>query len=499
METMEEIVNQKGRMIQYIGYLVLLAGLFLPAVSLAAGGQSQSAASNRGRYLTGLGYIYQPEEIQIDSLLSKEDYDYPLPQNRPLNVTVDSDIQDTTGFIQIGLKGKKDVFENIEPMNISFVIDISGSMADRDKLSWVKNSFYIFINKVRQNDIISVVIFDDKVEVLIPPASIKDENDRNQFKRKVDTLQPRGGTDILKGMNLGYAQVEQNYRSNYINRVLLLTDGMHNGSGTKDDIVSIAKRYNSSGINISTIALGASADINLMVDMATNGGGSSRFISDYDEMEETFGSELDRLVIPAARMLNMELILEEGVSFRETWGYKNWIGGNIIHYSLDTIHNGDYETLFAVVNFNKIPDRDMKIATFSISYEETNGVKHQNEAYDVYISNDSLREANTITNRRIKKGEGFVAYGKRLIEIGELANSIVKLQGDYQRTNDVIIKDQLIGYLNNGLNMIKSISTYLGNINNSIGGNEYHDELTTLNNYEKSFITAYNSYTMEQN
>ena len=481
-----------------IGYFILVLGLFSP-VFIYGGGASQSAASNRGRYLTGLGYIYQPEEIQIDSLLSKEDYDYPLPQKDPLNVTTDVDIRDNTGFIQIGLKGKKDIFENIEPMNISFVIDISGSMSDRDKLSWVKNSFYIFINKVRENDIVSVVIFDNVAEVLIPPTSIKDENDRNQFKRKVDTLQPRGGTDVLKGMNLGYAQVEQNYRSNYINRVLLLTDGMHNGSGTKDDILGIVKKYNSRDITISTIALGASADINLMVDMATNGGGSSRFISDHDEMEETFGSELDRLVVPAARMLSMELVLSDKVHFQETWGYKNWSDGNIIHYSLDTIHNGDYETLFAVINFDKLPDTNTKIATFLITYEETNGVKHQNESFDIYINDDSLRDINNITNRRIKKGEGFVAYGKRLIEIGELANVIVSLQKDYQTINDSLIKDRLISYLNNGISMIKSMSTYLGDIDNSLGGNVYHDELTTLNNYKNFFVESYNNYSTKQN
>ncbi|MDR1971723.1 MAG: VWA domain-containing protein [Treponema sp.] len=487
-------MNQRGKKVPAIGWFALAFSLFFP-VGMYGGGRSESAASNRGRYLTGLGYIYQPEEIQLDALISKEDYDYPLPQNGPLNVTTDVDIRDTTGFIQVGLKGKKDSFENIEPMNISFVIDISGSMSDRDKLSWVKNSFYIFINKVRENDIISVVIFDNAAEVLIPPASIKDENDRNQFKRKVDTLQPRGGTNILWGMKLGYDLVEQHYRDNYINRVLLLTDGMHNGSGTKDDIVSITKQYNLRGINISTIALGASADINLMVDMAANGGGSSRFISDHDEMEETFGSELDRLVVPAARMLSMELILAEGVHFQETWGYNNRIDGNRIHYSLDTIHNGDYETLFAVINFDELPGPDTKVATFLISYEETNGTKHQSEAHDIYLSADSLRDINHITNRRIKKGEGFAAYGKKLIEIGELANAMVILENEYQTANDDAVKDQVIGYLNNGLAMIKAASAYLNDINDSLGTVEYHDELTTLANYEKSFIASYDNYT----
>jgi hypothetical protein len=392
-------MNRKDMVMYIIGCFLVIMGIFSP-VLVYAGGASQSAASNRGRYLTGLGYIYQPEEIQIDSLLSKEDYNYPLPQNGALNITTDSDIRNNTGFIQIGLKGKKDSFQNMNPMNISFVIDISGSMADRDKLSWVKNSFYIFINNVRAEDIISVVIFEDKPEILIPPTQIKDDNDRNQFKRKVDTLKPRGGADILKGMTLGFSQVELNYQNNYTNRVLLLTDGMHNGSGTKDDIIDIVERYNSRNINISTIALGASADINLMVDMATQGGGSSRFISDYDE-------------------------------------------------------------------------------------------------YEIYLTAGAISDFGNITNNRIKKGEGFVAYDKSLISISELANTIVGLQRQYQSTNDAQLRDQLVGSLNKGIGMIKFASIYLNEINNSLGGNEYHDELTTLGNYEKSFMESYENYIKE--
>lgn len=481
---------------KYCRFGFLAAFILIFPLTLYAMAAKESAASNRGRYLTGLGYIYQPGEIQIDSLISKEDYDYPLPRGGPFNVTIDTDIKGNTGFIQIGLKAKKESFETLDPMNLCFVIDISGSMSERDKLSWVKNAFYIFINRVRPNDIVSVVVFDDRAEILFPPARIQDDNDRERFKRKVDTLQPRGNTDILQGMSLGYAQVEQNYRPEYTNRVLLLTDGMHNGSGTKDDILDRVKRYNQKNITISTIALGAAADINLMVDMAVNGGGSSRFISDYDKMAQTFGSELDRLVVPAARMLSIEIALSEGVRFQETWGYKNWVEGNRVHYSLDTLHNGDYETIFACVSFDRIPDaEETKLGSLAISYEEVNGAKRRNEAYDILLAADSARDLNSLGNRRIKKSEGFMVYGKKLIAIGELANSVVVLQRQYESSNSAAVKEQLLSGLSNGIAQIKSLSAYLGDINDSLGGNEYHDEFTTLENYEKSFADMYTAYT----
>ncbi|GHU27218.1 hypothetical protein FACS1894164_19230 [Spirochaetia bacterium] len=472
---------------KFIPFIILI--VYIPVFSYA-GGQSESAASNRGRYLTGLGYIYQPEEIHIDSLISKVDYDYPLPEKGDFNISTAADIRNSNAYIQIGIKGKKESFTNLPPMNISFVIDISGSMSGADKLSWVKDSFYIFINNVRSQDFVSVVIFDDRAELLIAPTQIRNDSDRTRFKRAVDTLQPRGGTDIFKGMNLGYAQVEKNYRPDYSNRVLLLTDGMHNGTGTKDDIISVVKRYNEKGINISTIALGASADINLVVDMATNGGGSSRFISDHDKMEQTFGSELDRLVVPSARMLNIIVTLSDNLISPETWGYKNWIEENRIHYSLDTLHNGDYETFFIVSQLNG-PVNAGKIASITVNYQDLSGISHQEGPFDIIITGDSVENPEKIIDRRIMEAEGFVTYGKELINIGNLSNGIVKLQQEYYSTQNPENKDQLIGELHTGIDAIRSLSNYLSEINSNLHGDKYSDELTTLQNYEASFTSAY--------
>ena len=473
----------------------LAAFLVIAAFVLSACGASEGAAGNRGRYVTGQEYIYQPEEIRIDSLIAKEDFNYPAPLNDPIRVTADFDLRGDTGFIQIGLKAKKDDFENLRPLNICFVIDISGSMADRDKLSWVKNAFYIFINSVRPNDIVSVVIFDNIAEVLVPPMSVKTESDRNQFKRSVDSLWPRGSTDILKGMNLGYEQVEKNLDAEYVNRVLLLTDGMHNGIGTKTDIINVVKRYNALDINISTIALGLEADIGLAVDMAAKGGGSSRFISDYDEMLQAFGAELDRLVAPAARSLDMTLELAEGVRFLETWGYENKIIGDTIKYSLETIHNCDYETLFAVVGLGGIPKVETKIATFTVDYVDANGYRRETERHDIFVSLANLEDVDAITNARVRKAEGYAAYGNALIEIGASLNAFNSAQKEYRAWGGGSTLDRLVSYLKDGMETVWAVRAYLEEINAGLGVSGYSDELATLSNYAQSFAEVYEQYT----
>jgi hypothetical protein len=473
-------------------FIFVVIILLFPVMAHSAGSR-EGAASNRGRYLSGFGHIIQPDEIKIDNLIAQIDYNYPLPQTGAFNVITETDIRNEDIFIQIGIKGKKDTFEDLPPMNISFVIDISGSMAQQDKLSWVKSSFYIFINQIRPQDIISVVIFDNNAEVLIEPTRILNDRDRDRFKRRVDSLRPRGGTDIFKGMTLGYQQVEKNFRSDYTNRVLLLTDGMHNGTGTKDDILSRVSRYNDRGITISTVSLGAAADIDLMVDMAIRGGGSSRFISDHDKMEQTFGSELDRLIVPAARMLRIQLELADGINLKETWGYDYWVDGNVINYRLDSIHNGDYETIMVIATSRDSITRETVVANLSVSYVTLTGENSNVGPYIVSLSNDALRNINSIENLRIKEAEGFIAYGQLLIEIAELAKTISILQQEFRTTRLPETRDRLSSNLNNGLIMISELSSYLEEISLILGGDKYLDELTTLKNYNDTFTNAYNN------
>ncbi len=106
----------------------------------------------------------------------------------------------------------------------------------------------------------------------------------------MQAISPGGGTNLVAGLELGYQKVPANFRSEYSNRVLFLTDGR----GESTVILEMAMNYKNMGINVSTIGVGTDFDLNLMVDLSKKGGGSSRFISAREEMEETLGSELDR-------------------------------------------------------------------------------------------------------------------------------------------------------------------------------------------------------------
>ena len=159
------------------------------------------------------------------------DYKYGLPSSSILDVSLYcGHRQISTGgqeeIIQIGIQGRKTAFENLQPMNLAFVIDHSGSMADRDKLDWVKNAFDIFIEKVRNVDYVSLVIFDDRAQVIFPATRMDSVQKRSRFKQTVHSIRAEGSTNILKGLQLGCLEVMKNLNREYTNRVLFLSDGL---------------------------------------------------------------------------------------------------------------------------------------------------------------------------------------------------------------------------------------------------------------------------------
>lgn len=417
--------------------IIPLAAVFILSVVFAfAGGQEEAAASaTRGKYLAGRGVIVPPHEVHVNSYIAQIDYNYPNPE-RPVGITLISgnrqiSAQPHREIIHVGIKGKAVPFEELPPLNLAFVIDKSGSMEWEEKMDWVKESFDIFIERVREIDYISLVVFDDMATVLFPSTQMNSEARRMQFKNVVHQIQPGGGTNLVAGLELGYVQVVSNFRREYTNRVLFLTDGV----GESEGILDMAQGYKEMAVNVSTIGVGQDFDLDLMVELA-KAGGSSRFISDREEMAETFGSELDRMVVAAARDLQMRLDFPEGVHPLRTWGYKNRIEGRTIHYAQDTLHNGDYETILAEVMIPEgLPAGEFELAQFSMTYRSLEGTTEKPEPLmlSVNVVEDEFPTVG-FSNSTVLKSSSMLDFATGLINIGNIYYGI---QEDYNILNEM--------------------------------------------------------------
>ncbi len=407
-------------------YFVIL--LCLSSFGVWAGGEAEAAGSaTRGKYLAARGTIVPPEEVHIHSYIASVDYKYALPSSSIMDVSMYSghrqvSIDGQEEIIQIGIQGGKADFEDLPPMNLAFVIDHSGSMADAEKLTWVKDAFDIFIDKVRSVDYVSLVIFDNQAKVVFPATKMNSNQKRQQFKRAVHAIRPLGSTNIRAGLQLGCLEVVKNLNREYTNRVLFLSDGQDTCGNSHQDILGVAQQFYAQGVTISTIGVGQSFDLDLMVKMARLGGGSSRFIADREEMEECFGSELDRMVVPLARNLEMTLEFLVDVDILDTWGYENRRRGDTVHYYQRTLHHGDYETILAHIRIQ--PQRltgVMDLARFTIRYEDVYGNEFQSGPHIIQANFvDMPFPVTGFTDGMVLSSGTMLHFAQNLKTVGEL-------------------------------------------------------------------------------
>ena len=488
-------------------FFVTIAFFLFPAILGAAGASQTVYPEDQDSPPAALDYIIPPQDVWLDAYIAQADYHYPVPKTDPFNVIPLTDIRGSTAYFLIGFKGKKENFGALPLMNLCFVIDTSAYMGQNEKLEWVKEAFRAFISQVRDRDIVSVVVFADQAELLVSPTLIQNEADRDRFIDLIDSLDPGGGADMFQGMTLGYNQVAANYQDNYINRVILLSGGRDGSGRGRAEFLNLSQQYNQRGIDISTVALGMESDVNLMADIATVSEGASRSILDYELMEQVFGSDLDRLVVPAVWRLNLELTLAPEVRFREAWGYNYWITDNVFHYALGTLHNGDSKTLIALADLESALPPGAALGTFSLLYTDTQGKSWRVGPFPLTPGPGVLQNRRTLTDPRIREAEGVIALGKSLIDVGNRAVAISQAQGSYGASRNVIynngyyesaesegLKNKIAAEFENCLTVIQSTWDYLVYISNNTEGVDYAKELQVLEDYEHTVNQMYGDY-----
>jgi TolB-like protein len=159
-----------------------------------------------------------------------------------------------------------------------------------------------------------------------------------------------------------------------------------------------------------------------MVELSKRGGGSSRFISDREEMERTFGSELDRMVVPVARNLEMSLEFLLPVDILATWGYKNRIAGDRIFYSQDTLHHRDYETILAHIRIrSQSASRKKDLARFTIDYEDLEGNKQRSGPHVLQVEFVDMEDPVAgFSSGMVLQSGTMMHFAQSLKTIGEL-------------------------------------------------------------------------------
>lgn len=206
------------------------------------------------------------------------------------------------------------------PLNISIVVDRSGSMQGI-KMGYAKKAAKAIIDHLQPVDYVSIVMYDNAVDSVQVPIKV---SDKDLIKSKIDRITPRGATNLWGGTEKGYDFVRRNYKSGYVNRILLISDGLANAGLTDSlQIRKLVQKYkDESGVTISTFGVGLDYNEQLMTDMAETGAGNYYYIDAPDHLIQLFDKELNGMLNVVAQNAVLKIQLPKGVKLDKSYPWK---------------------------------------------------------------------------------------------------------------------------------------------------------------------------------
>ena len=199
------------------------------------------------------------------------------------------------------------------PVNLTFVIDRSGSMAG-EKLRLAKLAVEQSIARFQSDDRFSVVVYDDVVDV-VAGSSPATPGDREYALRRLAEVEARNMTNLGEGWLRGCEQVALRLAEDGVNRCLLLTDGLANvGITDPDELASHAAALRARAVSTSTFGVGADFDEVLLQGIATAGGGNFYYIASAEQIPDLITSEVGETLDVVARDVVLELATPDGVT-----------------------------------------------------------------------------------------------------------------------------------------------------------------------------------------
>ncbi|HYV10207.1 MAG TPA: VWA domain-containing protein [Pyrinomonadaceae bacterium] len=293
-----------------------------------------------------------PEEIAVEEFVNYHKHRLPLPKSGQA-VALDTrwgngeiSRSQREAVLQIGFTtAEVNERTDLRPLNLVLVIDKSGSMADDDKMSRVKESLRTMLTRLRPDDIVAIVAFDSSAQVLYPARSIGNGDD---VRNAIDCLVPDGSTNLHAGLMLGYAEAKKHFRSGATNRVILLTDGIANkGITTPSFIAQDSAAQNAHGIDLSTIGVGLELNNDLLRTLARSGRGLYHFISDYKDINKVFVNEVQSLISSVATDVQVRIEYGPGLRLEKIYGYQPAYANGKVSITLDDMNNGLTQVVMA--------------------------------------------------------------------------------------------------------------------------------------------------------
>jgi len=218
------------------------------------------------------------------------------------------------------------------PLNLSLVLDRSGSMEDKGKIEYLRRAAKLAVSQLSERDVVSVVEFDDQITLMWPASHA---HGIQRLQDQIDGLTPRGSTNLAGGMQRGIDEA-RDARSNLhlsgetLSRVIVLTDGLANTGITNEGaIASIASEARRGGVRVSSIGLGLDYNEDLLQAVAEGGGGKYYYVESPVQLARIFQEELKSAFATCARDVHISFHGNGAVRGAELIGFSSASGRDV--------------------------------------------------------------------------------------------------------------------------------------------------------------------------
>jgi Ca-activated chloride channel family protein len=257
------------------------------------------------------GFLPQADTVRVEEMVNYFPYDWKGPDAAatPFNSTVT--VMPTpwnagTKLMHVAIKGY-DVKPAEKPKaNLVFLLDVSGSMNEPDKLPLLQAAFRLLVNTLGPDDTVSIVTYAGDAGTVLEPTKV---SERDKILRAIDTLTPGGSTAGEAGIREAYRLAEKSFVKDGVNRVMLATDGDFNvGQSDDDDLKRIIEEKRKSGVFLSVFGFGRSnLNDQMMQTIAQNGNGTAAYIDTLAEAEKVLVQDASSTIFPIAKDVKIQV------------------------------------------------------------------------------------------------------------------------------------------------------------------------------------------------
>lgn len=266
--------------------------------------------SNVRRFLRQ-GQLPHIDAVRVEEMLNYFDYSYPPPDNLEQPFAIHTEMAPSPWnpanlLLHIGIKGYEVAAAQLPAANLVFLIDVSGSMRDADKLPLLVRSLRILTERLRRQDRISIVVYAGAAGVVLPPTAGDEKDD---ILAALDRLTAGGSTHGAQGIQLAYALAEKAYIHAGVNRILLATDGDFNvGIVDFAALKQLVSEKRKTGIALTTLGFGTgNYNDHLMEQLAAAGNGNYFYIDQINEAKKVLSEQMSSTVLTIAKDVKIQL------------------------------------------------------------------------------------------------------------------------------------------------------------------------------------------------